>query len=86
MYGFNDILMADKKNPHVGIIVKMSSSGPKYNCSLAVSVLCNVNGVQVRLYLIKVNIIELILVELIHVFIINLLLTGTTNPGEIGGL
>lgn len=41
-----DIDVIDKKNPHVGIIVKMSSSGPKYNCSLAVSVLCNVNGVQ----------------------------------------
>jgi hypothetical protein len=86
MYGFNVFLMADKKNPHVGIIVKMSSSSIKYNCSLAVSVLCNVNGVQVRLSLIKVNIIELMLVELIHIFIINLLLTGTTNPGEIGGL
>ena len=39
--------MADKKNPHTGVIVKMSNSGPKYNCSLAVSVLCNLNGVQV---------------------------------------
>lgn len=40
--------LADKKNPHIGVIVKMSSSNPKYNCSLAVSVLCNVNRVQVR--------------------------------------
>ncbi|KAK7305922.1 hypothetical protein VNO77_43835 [Canavalia gladiata] len=36
----------DKKNPHTGVIVKMSSSSAKYNCSLAVSVLCNLNGVQ----------------------------------------
>lgn len=41
-----DIDVIDKKNPHVGVIVKMSSSSLKYNCSLAVSVLCNVNGVQ----------------------------------------
>ncbi|WVZ06088.1 hypothetical protein V8G54_019434 [Vigna mungo] len=39
--------MADKKNPHTGVIVKMSNSGPKFNCSLAVSVICNSNGVQV---------------------------------------
>ncbi|KAL5171021.1 hypothetical protein HKD37_11G032591 [Glycine soja] len=38
--------VVDKKNPHTGVIVKMSNSGPKYNCSLAVSVLCNLNGVQ----------------------------------------
>ncbi|KHN04787.1 hypothetical protein glysoja_031887 [Glycine soja] len=38
--------VGDKKNPHTGVIVKMSNSGPKYNCSLAVSVLCNLNGVQ----------------------------------------
>lgn len=48
IYGCNAILMADKKNPHIGVIVKMSNTGLKYNCSLAVSVLCNLNGVQVR--------------------------------------
>lgn len=42
--------MADKKNPHIGVIVKMSSGGPKLNCSLSVSVLCNANGVQVKFY------------------------------------
>ncbi|KAJ7959597.1 Autophagy-related protein [Quillaja saponaria] len=36
----------DKKNPHFGVIVKMSSIGHKLNCSLSVSVLCNSNGVQ----------------------------------------
>ncbi|KAK7311189.1 hypothetical protein RJT34_09159 [Clitoria ternatea] len=41
-----DVDVIDKKNPHTGIIVKMFSSGPKFNCSLAVSVLCNLNGVQ----------------------------------------
>ncbi|KAG4989841.1 hypothetical protein JHK82_032151 [Glycine max] len=41
-----DVDIIDKKNPHTGVIVKMSNSGPKYNCSLAVSVLCNLNGVQ----------------------------------------
>lgn len=48
VYGCNAVPMADKKNPHIGVVVKMSSSGLKYNCSLAVSVLCNLNGVQVR--------------------------------------
>ncbi|XP_061351707.1 uncharacterized protein LOC133296597 isoform X2 [Gastrolobium bilobum] len=41
-----DVDVIDKENPHTGVIVKMSSSGLKYNCSLAVSVLCNLNGVQ----------------------------------------
>ncbi|KAL9332643.1 hypothetical protein ACSQ67_002253 [Phaseolus vulgaris] len=41
-----DVDIIDKKNPHTGVIVKMSNSGPKFNCSLAVSVLCNLNGVQ----------------------------------------
>ncbi|KAI3458497.1 hypothetical protein Pfo_015160 [Paulownia fortunei] len=36
----------DKKSPHMGIIVKMTNSGPKHNCSLSVSVICNSNGVQ----------------------------------------
>jgi len=44
------ISMADKKNPHTGVIFKMSNSGPKFNCSLAVSVICNSNGVQVGFY------------------------------------
>lgn len=46
-YDSNAISMADKKNPHTGVIVKMSNNGPKFNCSLAVSVICNSNGVQV---------------------------------------
>ncbi|KAK2442162.1 autophagy protein [Trifolium repens] len=41
-----DIDVIDKKNPHIGIIVKMSSGSLKHNCSLAVSVLCDLNGVQ----------------------------------------
>ncbi|KAL7146762.1 hypothetical protein ABFS83_06G063500 [Erythranthe nasuta] len=36
----------DIKDPRMGIIVKMTSSGPKRNCSLSVSVICNSNGVQ----------------------------------------
>ena len=48
MFGCIAIPMADKKNPHIGVIVKMSSSGLKHNCSLAVSVLCDYNGVKVR--------------------------------------
>lgn len=39
--------MADKKNPHTGVIVKMSNTGPKVNCSLSVSVFCDSNNVQV---------------------------------------
>ncbi|KAE7996558.1 hypothetical protein FH972_001271 [Carpinus fangiana] len=41
-----DIKIIDKKNPHVGVIVKMSSTGLKLNCSLSVSVICDSNGVQ----------------------------------------
>ncbi|XP_014520764.1 uncharacterized protein LOC106777620 isoform X2 [Vigna radiata var. radiata] len=41
-----DVNIIDKKNPHTGVIVKMSNNGPKFNCSLAVSVICNSNGVQ----------------------------------------
>ncbi|KAL2333445.1 hypothetical protein Fmac_014658 [Flemingia macrophylla] len=41
-----DVDIIDKKNPHAGVIVKMSSTSPKYNCSLAVSVLCDLKGVQ----------------------------------------
>ncbi|PIN00921.1 hypothetical protein CDL12_26572 [Handroanthus impetiginosus] len=36
----------DKKSPNMGIIVKMTNTGPKHNCSLSVSVICNSNGVQ----------------------------------------
>lgn len=39
--------MADEKNPHAGVIVKMSNTGPKVNCSLSVSVFCDSNNVQV---------------------------------------
>ncbi|KAF8402575.1 hypothetical protein HHK36_010662 [Tetracentron sinense] len=39
-------LATDKKNPHTGVIVKMSSNDPKLNCSVSVSVFCDSNGVQ----------------------------------------
>lgn len=39
--------MADEKNPHAGVLVKMSNTGPKVNCSLSVSVFCDSNNVQV---------------------------------------
>lgn len=38
---------ADKETPRAGIVIKMSS-GPKLNCSLSVSVICDANEVQVR--------------------------------------
>ncbi|KAB1217665.1 hypothetical protein CJ030_MR3G012238 [Morella rubra] len=41
-----DIKVIDEKTPHVGVIVKMSNTGPKLNCSLSVSVICDSNGVQ----------------------------------------
>ncbi|XP_028792704.1 uncharacterized protein LOC114748463 isoform X1 [Neltuma alba] len=41
-----DVDIFDKKNPHSGVIVKMSSNSPKLNCSLSVSVLCHSNGFQ----------------------------------------
>ncbi|KAI4306876.1 hypothetical protein L6164_030118 [Bauhinia variegata] len=41
-----DVNILDKKNPHIGVIVKMSSSGTKINCSLSVSVLCNSDEAQ----------------------------------------
>ncbi|KAH6762824.1 autophagy-like protein [Perilla frutescens var. hirtella] len=36
----------DKKRPDKGIIVKMTHSALRRNCSLSVSVICNSNGVQ----------------------------------------
>lgn len=36
----------DKKSPDKGIIVKMTNSFLKHNCSLSVSVICNSNGVK----------------------------------------
>ncbi|XP_015877457.3 uncharacterized protein LOC107413917 [Ziziphus jujuba] len=41
-----DIDLIDKKNPHTGVVVKMSNVGVKLNCSLSVSVRCDLNGVQ----------------------------------------
>ncbi|XP_016649919.1 PREDICTED: uncharacterized protein LOC103332832 isoform X3 [Prunus mume] len=41
-----DINIIDKKNPNSGVIVKMSNSGLKRNCSLSVSVICDPNRVQ----------------------------------------
>lgn len=45
--------VADEKNPHSGVIVKMSSIGQKVddrkvNCSLSTTVLCDYSGAQVR--------------------------------------
>ncbi|KAL5568836.1 hypothetical protein UlMin_025411 [Ulmus minor] len=41
-----NITIIDKKNPHLGVIVKMSSRGPKNTCSLTVSVICDVNELK----------------------------------------
>ncbi|KAL6128047.1 hypothetical protein ACLB2K_071405 [Fragaria x ananassa] len=41
-----EINIIDKNNPHIGVVVKMSSNGLKGNCSLSVSVMCDPNGVQ----------------------------------------
>ncbi|KAK9283878.1 hypothetical protein L1049_012133 [Liquidambar formosana] len=41
-----NIDIIDKKNPHIGVIVKMSSNGTEHNCSLSVSVICDSNNVQ----------------------------------------
>ncbi|KAL6980754.1 hypothetical protein U1Q18_022392 [Sarracenia purpurea var. burkii] len=43
------IHLIDEENPHMGVIVKMSNSDLKLNCSLAVSVICDsvVQGPQV---------------------------------------
>ncbi|KAE8694834.1 Leucine-rich repeat and IQ domain-containing protein 3, putative isoform 2 [Hibiscus syriacus] len=38
--------MTDKLNPFKGVIVRMSSSGKKHNCSLSVSLLCDSAGAQ----------------------------------------
>ncbi|XP_077213411.1 autophagy-like protein [Tasmannia lanceolata] len=39
-----DITLIDKEDPPKGVSVKMSASGSKINCSLSVSVLCDLNG------------------------------------------
>ncbi|KAG2730549.1 hypothetical protein I3843_01G292800 [Carya illinoinensis] len=41
-----DIKIIDKKNPHAGVIVKMSKTGAELNCSLSVSVICDSNAFQ----------------------------------------
>ncbi|XP_072996983.1 uncharacterized protein [Typha latifolia] len=41
------ISLIDKNNPQKGVIVKMVSTGPRNNCSLAVSVFCDSTMVQV---------------------------------------
>lgn len=40
--------MADKTDPLKGITAKLFNRGSKSNCSLAVSIVCDTNGVQVR--------------------------------------
>lgn len=42
------INMADKTDPLKGITAKLSNRATKLNCSLAVSIVCDTNGVQVR--------------------------------------
>ncbi|KAH9767266.1 Autophagy-like protein [Citrus sinensis] len=41
-----NITIRDKNHPNNGVIVKMTHSGPKYSCSLSVSVICDLNGLQ----------------------------------------
>ncbi|XP_039010800.1 uncharacterized protein LOC120139723 [Hibiscus syriacus] len=41
-----DVSILDKLNPFKGVIVRMSSSGKKHNCSLSVSLLCDSAGAQ----------------------------------------
>ncbi|KAF9591913.1 hypothetical protein IFM89_010271 [Coptis chinensis] len=38
--------LIDEKNPSMGVVVKISSSGVLTNCSLSVSVFCDSNGLQ----------------------------------------
>ncbi|XAR71897.1 hypothetical protein NMG60_11018349 [Bertholletia excelsa] len=38
--------LLDEKNPHMGVVVKLSTVGLKVNCSLAVSVFCDSSGLQ----------------------------------------
>lgn len=45
---FGLVNMADEKDPHAGVTVKMSNGDRTLNCSLAVSVICDSSGVQVR--------------------------------------
>ncbi|KAJ4720132.1 Autophagy-related protein [Melia azedarach] len=40
------INIMDIKNPQKGVVVKMSSIGPKHNCSLSVSVICDSNALR----------------------------------------
>ncbi|XP_057980686.1 uncharacterized protein LOC131166292 [Malania oleifera] len=41
-----DIDLIDKRNPHIGVTIKMSSSGSALNCSLSVSVVCDSKRVK----------------------------------------
>ncbi|KAA8539539.1 hypothetical protein F0562_026231 [Nyssa sinensis] len=52
------ISLIDNKNPHMGVIVKMSNGGLKLNCSLSVSIICDSNGVQGPQTLEKVGICD----------------------------
>ncbi|XP_047324344.1 uncharacterized protein LOC124927890 isoform X2 [Impatiens glandulifera] len=38
--------VVDKKNPHTGVSIRMSNIGSQLNCSLTVSVLCDLDGLQ----------------------------------------
>ncbi|XP_027110730.1 uncharacterized protein [Coffea arabica] len=40
------VYLIDNKKPHMGVVVKMSNSQPKLNCSVSVSVICDYNGVE----------------------------------------
>ncbi|KAK3014085.1 hypothetical protein RJ639_009490, partial [Escallonia herrerae] len=38
--------IGDTRRPHMGVVVVMSNRSPVYNCSISVSVLCDLDGVQ----------------------------------------
>ncbi|KAK3019525.1 hypothetical protein RJ639_003197 [Escallonia herrerae] len=40
------INLIDTRRPHMGVVVVMSNRSPMYNCSVSVSVLCDLVGVQ----------------------------------------
>jgi hypothetical protein len=83
--------MADANNPHLGVIVKMSNTGPKFNCSLSVSVFCDSNGAQVgscSFNLLEVNRLDFPGVVMIMFMLLfpSFLLAGAPFTGEIWNL
>lgn len=51
--------MADKEDPGKGVIVKMSGGSRNQNCSLSVSVICQKNKIDVRIFMLDI-LLELI--------------------------